>query len=57
MLRLTQPFNLSRSPALVMPVGEVDGGWSASLQLVGRETASLVAVARGVEATLATGSA
>jgi Asp-tRNA(Asn)/Glu-tRNA(Gln) amidotransferase A subunit family amidase len=57
MLRLTQPFNLSRSPALVMPVGEVDGGWSASLQLVGRDTASLVAVARGVEATLATGSA
>ncbi|BCS35461.1 amidase [Luteitalea sp. TBR-22] len=57
MLRLTQPFNLSRSPALVMPAGEVDGGWMASLQLVGRDTASLVAIARTVEAVLANGGA
>lgn len=52
MLRLTQPFNLSRSPAIVMPAGEVAGGWSASLQLVGHDTASLVAAAQTVEAAL-----
>ena len=49
MLRLTQPFNLSRHPALVMPVGTTPDGWSASLQLVGRDTASLVAAGLAVE--------
>jgi aspartyl-tRNA(Asn)/glutamyl-tRNA(Gln) amidotransferase subunit A len=52
MLRLTQPFNLSRSPAIVLPVGTTPDGWSASLQLVGRDTSSLVAAARAVEALL-----
>ncbi len=52
MLRLTQPFNLSRHPAIVLPVGATADGWSISLQLVGRETASLVAVARAVEGLL-----
>jgi len=55
MLRLTQPFNLSRHPALVLPVGTTPEGWSVSLQLVGRDTASLVAAALGVEAALASG--
>lgn len=53
MLRLTQPFNLSRHPAIALPVGTTPDGWSVSLQLVGRDTASLVAAARGVEAALA----
>ena len=53
MLRLTQPFNMSRHPAIVLPVAATRDGWSVSLQLVGRDTASLVAVARGVEAALA----
>ncbi len=55
MLRLTQPFNMSRHPAIVMPVGETPAGWSVSLQLVGRDTTSLVAIARGVEAALRPG--
>jgi aspartyl-tRNA(Asn)/glutamyl-tRNA(Gln) amidotransferase subunit A len=53
MLRLTQPFNMSRHPAIVVPVGTTSQGWPVSLQLVGRDTATLVAIARGVEATLA----
>jgi aspartyl-tRNA(Asn)/glutamyl-tRNA(Gln) amidotransferase subunit A len=54
MLRLTQPFNLSRHPAVVLPLGSTPDGWPASLQLVGRDTPSLVAAALGVEALLAT---
>jgi aspartyl-tRNA(Asn)/glutamyl-tRNA(Gln) amidotransferase subunit A len=53
MLRLTQPFNLSRHPAIVLPVGTTDDGWPISLQLVGRDTPSLVAAALGVESVLA----
>jgi aspartyl-tRNA(Asn)/glutamyl-tRNA(Gln) amidotransferase subunit A len=52
MLRLTQPFNLSRHPAVALPVGLTPDGWPVSLQLVGRDTASLVAVASSVEAVL-----
>jgi aspartyl-tRNA(Asn)/glutamyl-tRNA(Gln) amidotransferase subunit A len=52
MLRLTQPFNLSRHPAIVLPVGTTTEGWSVSLQLVGRDTPSLVAVALAVEEAL-----
>ena len=52
MLRLTQPFNLSRHAAVVLPVGTTPGGWSASLQLVGRDTSSLVSAALAVEAFL-----
>ncbi len=55
MLRLTQPFNLSRHPAIVLPVGTTPDGWSISLQLVGRDTTSLVAAARGIEAAVAAG--
>ncbi|HTV01263.1 MAG TPA: amidase [Luteitalea sp.] len=54
MLRLTQPFNLSRHPAIVLPVGTTPDGWPISLQLVGRDTRSLVAVAAAVESALAT---
>ena len=53
MLRLTQPFNLSRHAAIVMPVGTTPDGWSASLQLVGRDSSSLVAAALAAEALLA----
>ena len=55
MLRLTQPFNLSRHPAIVLPVGTTPDGWSISLQLVGRDTTSLIAAARGIEAAVAAG--
>lgn len=53
MLRLTQPFNLSRHPAIVLPVGTTPEGWPVSLQLVGRDTTTLVAAALGIEAALA----
>ena len=49
MLRLTQPFNMSRHPAIVLPIGVTVSGWPVSLQLVGRDTATLVAAALGVE--------
>jgi aspartyl-tRNA(Asn)/glutamyl-tRNA(Gln) amidotransferase subunit A len=53
MLRCTQPFNLSRHPAIVLPVATTPDGWPVSLQLVARDTPSLVAAALGVEAALA----
>lgn len=52
MLRLTQPFNLSRHPAISIPIGDTSDGWPAGLQLVGRDTRSLVAVALAVERSL-----
>lgn len=52
MLRLTQPFNLSRHPAIVLPIGPSPNGWPISLQLVGRDTPSLVAAARSIEHAL-----
>jgi aspartyl-tRNA(Asn)/glutamyl-tRNA(Gln) amidotransferase subunit A len=52
MLRLTQPFNMSRHPAIVLPIGRSPEGWSLSLQLVGRDTPSLVAAARSIEHAL-----
>lgn len=57
MLRLTQPFNLSRHPAIVLPVGTSEDGWPLSLQLVGPDTRSLVAAALGVEGVLGDGMA
>lgn len=53
MLRLTQPFNLSRHPALVVPVGTTAEGWPVSLQVVGRDTPSLVAAGLAIERALA----
>lgn len=52
MLRMTQPFNLSRHPAIVLPLPPTAEGWAPSLQVVGRTTSSLVAAARAIEAHL-----
>jgi aspartyl-tRNA(Asn)/glutamyl-tRNA(Gln) amidotransferase subunit A len=50
MLRLTQPFNITGHPAIVLPAG-MASGLPASLQLVGQQagTAALLDVAAGVE--------
>jgi len=54
MLRLTQPFNLSGHPAIVLPCGRTSDGLPLSLQLVGHQaaTAALLDVAAAVEAVL-----
>ena len=54
MLRLTQPFNLSGHPAIVLPCGRTSDGLPLSLQLVGHKaaTAALLDVAAAVEALL-----
>src|SRR5262249_18007188 len=54
MLRLTQPFNLSGHPAIVLPCGRTPEGLPISLQLVGHQgaTGALLDVAAGVEAML-----
>jgi aspartyl-tRNA(Asn)/glutamyl-tRNA(Gln) amidotransferase subunit A len=54
MLRCTQPFNLSRHPAISLPCGTTPAGLPIGLQIVGRlgQTPELLAVARAVEATL-----
>ena len=54
MLRLTQPFNLSGHPAIVLPCGRTSDGLPVSLQLVGHKaaTAALLDVAAGVETLL-----
>ncbi len=54
MLRLTQPFNLSGHPAIVLPCGRTRDGLPLSLQLVGHKaaTAALLDVAAAVEALL-----
>jgi aspartyl-tRNA(Asn)/glutamyl-tRNA(Gln) amidotransferase subunit A len=54
MLRLTQPFNLSGHPAIVMPCGTTSDGLPISLQLVGHKaaTAALLDVAAGIETLL-----
>ena len=51
MLRLTQPFNLSGHPAIVLPCGTTEVGLPVGLQLVGRQsgTVTLLDVAAGVE--------
>lgn len=52
MLRMTQPFNLSRHPAIVLPLPPTADGWQPSLQVVGRTTSSMIAAARAIEAHL-----
>jgi aspartyl-tRNA(Asn)/glutamyl-tRNA(Gln) amidotransferase subunit A len=54
MLRLTQPFNLSGHPAIVLPCGVTAEGLPLSLQLVGQRaaTAALLDVAAGIESLL-----
>jgi aspartyl-tRNA(Asn)/glutamyl-tRNA(Gln) amidotransferase subunit A len=51
MLRLTQPFNLSGHPAIVLPCA-TPGSMPVGLQLVGPRSVSLLDVAAGVEALL-----
>jgi aspartyl-tRNA(Asn)/glutamyl-tRNA(Gln) amidotransferase subunit A len=51
MLRLTQTFNVSGHPAIVLPCG-TPGSLPISLQLVGSRSVSLLDVAAGVEAIL-----
>ncbi len=54
MLRCTQPFNLSRHPAIALPCGLTPAGLPVGLQIVGRigATRSLLSVARSVETAL-----
>jgi aspartyl-tRNA(Asn)/glutamyl-tRNA(Gln) amidotransferase subunit A len=49
MLRLTQPFNISGHPAIVMPSGSDAHGLPCSVQLVGRRTPDLLAIAAACE--------
>jgi aspartyl-tRNA(Asn)/glutamyl-tRNA(Gln) amidotransferase subunit A len=53
MLRLTQPFNLSGHPAIVLPAGESQEGLPVGLQLVGERTTLLLDVAARVERVFA----
>ena len=55
MLRLTQPFNVTGHPAIVLPCGRTPDGLPVSLQLVASDhgTASLLDIAAGVERALA----
>lgn len=56
MLRLTQPFNLSRHAALTLPCGATPAGFPVGLQIVARSTADVVAWGRALEAVLAASS-
>ena len=52
MLRMTQPFNVSGHPAIVLPCGMTPSSLPVSLQLVGTRSVGLLDVAAGVEAML-----
>jgi aspartyl-tRNA(Asn)/glutamyl-tRNA(Gln) amidotransferase subunit A len=52
MLRLTQLFNITGHPAISLPCGLTTAGLPCGLQLVGRDTETLVATAGGVENVL-----
>jgi aspartyl-tRNA(Asn)/glutamyl-tRNA(Gln) amidotransferase subunit A len=52
MLRMTQPFNLSGHPAIVLPFRAAAGALPVSVQLVGARSVALLDVAAGVEAIL-----
>jgi aspartyl-tRNA(Asn)/glutamyl-tRNA(Gln) amidotransferase subunit A len=52
MLRLTQAFNISGHPAIVLPCGKTELALPVSLQLVGMRSTGLLDVAAGVEAVL-----
>ncbi len=49
MLRLTQPFNLSRHASLTLPCGTTAAGFPVGLQVVGRSTSDVVAWGRALE--------
>lgn len=53
MLRLTQPFNLSRHAALSLPCGATPAGFPVGLQVVGRSTIDVVAVGRAIAGVVA----
>ena len=54
MLRCTQPFNLSRHPAISLPCGTTSAGLPVGLQIVGHagRTQDLLRIARAIEDTL-----
>ena len=53
LLRLCQPFNLTRHPAITIPVPPLAGGLPVGLQLVASDTERLLEIALAVEAALA----
>jgi aspartyl-tRNA(Asn)/glutamyl-tRNA(Gln) amidotransferase subunit A len=53
MLRCTQPFNLSRHPAISVPCGTTKAGLPVGLQIVAGRTHDVLRIARAVERTLA----
>ena len=53
LLRLCQPFNLTRHPALTLPVPTAPGGMPVGLQIVASDTERLLDIALAVEAALA----
>jgi aspartyl-tRNA(Asn)/glutamyl-tRNA(Gln) amidotransferase subunit A len=57
-LRLTQPFNVSRHPAITIPTGLTSDGLPCGLQIVGArgQTDALIRVALACEASLNRGS-
>jgi Asp-tRNA(Asn)/Glu-tRNA(Gln) amidotransferase A subunit family amidase len=54
MLRLTQLFNVTGHPAIVLPAGRTSAGLPCSVQLVGTATDSLLPVALACEAQITT---
>jgi aspartyl-tRNA(Asn)/glutamyl-tRNA(Gln) amidotransferase subunit A len=52
LLRLCQPFNLTRHPAITIPVPPIGGGLPVGLQLVASDTERLLEIALAVEAAL-----
>ena len=53
LLRLCQPFNLTRHPAITLPVPTAPGAMPVGLQLVASDTERLLDIALAVEAALA----
>jgi aspartyl-tRNA(Asn)/glutamyl-tRNA(Gln) amidotransferase subunit A len=49
MLRLTQPFNMSRHAALTLPCGTTSGGFPVGFQIVARSSTDAVAWGRALQ--------
>jgi Asp-tRNA(Asn)/Glu-tRNA(Gln) amidotransferase A subunit family amidase len=56
MLRLTQPFNMSRHAALTIPCGTTAAGFPVGFQIVARSSSDVVAWGRAIEGVLASAS-